>query len=760
MIIIGYYKSNLYKFILIILLLIIFSISQCEIFEKKRKGSKILNKKFYNFNMTNVNSFYHKVAVSALIKSKAKKVLKQLPKVEEIIFWQCSNEAKKLNDLAKCVVSLFNIRDRLIKEGKLNPLNLSENKNYNKEKEFILSPKYNKLNIRKIHKKIKVYNTTKFNLIKKEYNNIKEQLYRIKNPIEVHEINRLKHLKKVEIKNEFYKRMRVKKSINSFNQTYNDIFIDEDFLQQIKLLKEKEKSLPPHLRNLKRLERFNKMSEHVDKYIQRMNRHNEEIISKYNTQLKLKMKDNNYINKENQNVFNKIMDIVNDLLLQKQKFSFLSPRIFNIIPPCKNGNTNKCNNKKRLLSPTIFSFHEDDGYLNIPSLMKSIVDNDMEQNQWLNLILEISGASTALQKTIDKLNPQIEAMENKIFPAIVNIEKMDYIYSQTLKMYNKKQLYEMNEDGYTFLSSDQLKLLNNNDKDLKIISKIESMSRKDLEKRLENEIRNLAKIGDNNIDYNYLWNQIFNNNKRQKRQLEVGSPGREDPEASEGEGREPFVNLKPFAFFNRIGEPVTLEAATLSPHAFISEILSPEALTVQTLSPRAFVATVLSPSALVARILSPGFFRAEVLSPRALTAWVLSPDFLLVEVLTPKFIEPRILSPEYLQIQILSPTFISPRVLSQEGVAVLVLSPNILSPNILSRESLIVEVLSPHILGGHEHTESGESAEGEITGEHHTENHVPHGHHSEFHPIHIHTYPFSHQQIPHAPSHIITGSHI
>uniref|UniRef100_A0A0N5BNJ4 Exported protein n=1 Tax=Strongyloides papillosus TaxID=174720 RepID=A0A0N5BNJ4_STREA len=749
-------KSNLYKFTIIIVLWFstIVSFSHCVLFDKVGKGNKMMDKKLYNFNMTNVNSFYHKAAISALIKSKVRKILKELPKVEEIIFWQCSKEAKKLNDLAKCAVTVFNVRDRLIDK---NTFNQPKNKKYYGKKEIIYTANYSTLNIKKIKNGVKVFNTTNYNILKNRYN-IRKKVFNKMKPIQTYNKNDLKYLKKIEIKNEFYKYRRVKKSIDYFKNNSNNVVINEEFLRQMEQLRQKEKNLPIHLRNLKRLERFNKMSEHVDKYVKRMNKHNEETISAYNNPMKIKMKKLNGIYKESQGFLDSVMEIVNDLLLQKHKFSFLSPRIFNIMPPCKNTDGEKCNNNKRLLSPTIFSFHEEDGYWAIPSLMKSVIDNDIEQNQWLNLILEISGASRALQKAVDQLKPQIEEMENKIFPSIINAERMEHKYNQVLKMHNKEQLNEMEEDGYTFLRQDQLSSLDNKIVNFPITPEILSMTKDDLETRLESVIRQLAILNNADNHYNDIWDKLFNNGSRQKRQTEQ-APSTEDPEAKDEGKHNPFVTLEPFAFFNRIGEPVTLEIVTLSPHAFISEILSPEALTVQTLNPRAFVATVLSPNALIARILSPGFFRAEILSPRALTAWVLSPDFLFVEVLSPKFIEPRILSPEYLQIQILSPTFISPRVLSQEGLGVLVLSPNILSPNVLSRESLIVEILSPHILGGHEHTESGESAEGEFTGEHHTVDHVPHGHHSEFHAVHIHTYPFSHREIPHAPTHTDPENH-
>uniref|UniRef100_A0A0N4ZSB9 Exported protein n=1 Tax=Parastrongyloides trichosuri TaxID=131310 RepID=A0A0N4ZSB9_PARTI len=737
-------KPKLYNLQLLLLLffLTIIHISQCELLNRHPKESAKMNKEFYNFNLSNVNNYFHKAAISALIKSKAKKILKDLPKVEEVVFWQCTKEAKKLNHLAKCAVSLFNIRDRVRAEQKdILPL---KNKTTVEKRKNIFTSTFNEIKYdNDIRENKKILRTTMYN-ITLEHNHVKRKFHRIRRPNSNYREEKYNKLKKVEIKNELFRRRRVKKETNYIDINQDNHVIDEDFINEIEMARKKEQYLPQHLNNLKRLERFTKMSEYVDKYVERMNKHNEDMITKLYNPLKFKMKKLNNEDKYNQGFFDKIIDIVNDLLQKKQKFSFLSPQLFNIIPPCGS----KCKQKNKLLSPSIFSFHEEDGYLTLPNIMKSAINNDIEQNQWLNLLLEVSGASNALQKAVDKLMPQIIEMENKIFPAIVNAERIEYKYKNMLKMYDREQLESMKTNGYTFLREDQLKAMHW--ENLPIISQLPSMTKNDLEMRLEHGIKQLASLEDNpNNQYNTFLKKI--NKHRIKRQGETGATATEDPEAEGTEEHEVFVTLEPFAFFNRIGEPVSMEIITLSPHAFILELLSPETLTVQTLSPRAFIATILSPNALVARILSPGFFRAEILSPRALTAWVLSPDFLFVEILSPKFIEPRILSPEYLQVQVLSPTFISPRVLSQEGMGILVLSPNILSPNILSRESLIVEILSPHIFGGHEHTESGESAEGEFTGEHHVEGHRPHGHHSEFHPIHIHTYPFSHKQIPHSP---------
>uniref|UniRef100_A0A0N5B4W5 Uncharacterized protein n=1 Tax=Strongyloides papillosus TaxID=174720 RepID=A0A0N5B4W5_STREA len=533
--------------------------------------------------------------------------------------------------------------------------------------------------------------------------------------------------------------------------------------------------LPLNLKNLKRIENYKKMAQRIKSYIENVKKNNEETLSALNTPLFYRPVDDYSLN-HSEDIFTlleKLTTNLEDILLRNSKMSLFSPNFFNILPSCTNSN---CKEKGKLFSPTLFSFYQNDGFLSLPTILKNIMYNDEEENKWLNFIFDVTGASKTLNKAIDLLAPMIDEMEQRIYPAFVEFEKIESQYRMMSEMYDEKQLEEIKNNGYTFLYEDQLRVIYNNSKSDKLnlsIDKIKNMTRHELEERIERDIRKIASIDEDKKSSDYIdkYEEIVKINKqkrpwfRKKRGINnrrgkkirqrttTQRPRRttteEDPAAEEAEKFEIFNTLQPFAFFNRINEPVILEIQTLSPHAFILELFSPEIIVETNLSPRAFIATILTPNILVARILQPAAFRMEVLSPRILTAWVLSPEFLLLEVLSPHILDPKVLSPEYLKIVVLSPTLISPRVLSQEGLGVLVLSPNILSPNLYSRESLIVEILSPHFLGGQEHTESGESDEGEIDGEHKPGHKEGHGHHSEFHFIHIHTYPFTHLQIPH-----------
>uniref|UniRef100_A0AC34Q6R8 Uncharacterized protein n=1 Tax=Panagrolaimus sp. JU765 TaxID=591449 RepID=A0AC34Q6R8_9BILA len=430
----------------------------------------------------------------------------------------------------------------------------------------------------------------------------------------------------------------------------------------------------------------------------------------------------------------------------KDRFSFFSPQILPILPGVGKG-------KKHLFSPTLFSFHEKDGLFSLPNVFKSLKMNDNDEKEWLETTLMLTGASKTLEQVVRKLEPQIKDMEEKIYPAIRDLEKIDKNWRRVKRSYTKEQQMDIKKNGYAFLEPEQLELLYNNKYGRKLDLNIEEYKKLDKEgrkQRIDDDIRKLAEI-----DEDKMAQQI----SRTKRQ----SHGASEPpgHGNETEHHHGLITMQPWAFSTKVGEGAALEAVTLSPHAFIADIISPEALSIHTLSPRAFIAAILSPDALVSRVLSPAAFRSEVLSPRALTSFILTPEALLAEVLAPKLLEARVLSPEALIVEVLSPSLIVPRIMSDELGAVLVLSPSVLSPNILSRHVLTVEVLSPHILGGdHEH-EEGEHEEGEHEEEHeegheedeHSESHGHEGQHSEDHAHEEHANVAEHGQAEHGVTH-------
>uniref|UniRef100_A0A914XU98 Uncharacterized protein n=1 Tax=Panagrolaimus superbus TaxID=310955 RepID=A0A914XU98_9BILA len=412
-----------------------------------------------------------------------------------------------------------------------------------------------------------------------------------------------------------------------------------------------------------------------------------------------------------ENVFEALESVVGTAAA-KSKYSFLSPRLFSILP-------SESDKRKHLLSPSLFSFHENDGFFSLPTLMKKFNFDNKSENEWVETLLEISGASKTLENLVKKMAPEMKTMNERVFPTVLELERMDKNWEKVVSSYSNEQKADISDKGYAFLEPEQLQLVySGKDKSkLKInLNAYSKLSKDQRQKPIDDDIRRLAKLNPDD--------DIHRHRQRHRRQIVV-HPDNGEVTVGNNTGHHDYsqevpgdhssiphiITLSPWAGGYRIGQGFAFEVVTLSPHAFFGEIMMPAAIGITTLGPRAFIAAILSPNAIISRIISPQAFTAEILSPRALTAYILSPEALVAEVLTPKFLEARVLSPEALIIQVLSPSFLSPRIASPEAGALLILSPSILSPRIKSGHTLTVEILSPHILGGghssHEDAEQG-----------------------------------------------------
>uniref|UniRef100_A0A0K0E2Z5 BPI2 domain-containing protein n=1 Tax=Strongyloides stercoralis TaxID=6248 RepID=A0A0K0E2Z5_STRER len=606
-----------------------------------------IESKKYIFDLTKINNFFHLTSIKTFLKSKARSMLKSLPIEESVIFNICMKDAKILKDLAKCVG------------------NVIKTKNYYKSKNN------KKNNIKKL--KMKPIRRIK-NVIKKH-----KRIRRPKNCIFCKMLK--KHLTKS-------KQITVRKK-----REYN-IFNDK-----IHKTTEYNNELPYYLKKLNLIKEYGIMQEKVQKYISKISQKNGKILNELNYSIKYKFfpKENDSSN----DVLSKITTILNNYISQKQKYSIFSPRLFNLFPSCK---SNNCKNDK-FLSPTIFSFHNKDGFLSIPEILKSTSLSNNEINHWINILIDVSGAGKIVNKTIDDLNEKIKEMKDIIYPNIIAIENKERIVKKFKEIITNEQKHDYIHNGYSFLNKEQIDILfekKHFKEENERLTKLSFLSKDKLEELLENSILNLA---ENNDKFN-KWTNInldsFNieNKKFRSKREEENKNGEKNNEKNEHDDDNHISILKPNAFSTIINEPTFIDITILSPKAFITEIASPEAASLQLLDPQAFVAAILSPNALFARILRPGFFRTEILSPSAINTWVLSPDIFMAEVLSPKIFEAKILSPQYMFLEVLSPGLLSPNILSSDENGIVVLSPKILSPLIESNEKMIIEILSPHILSG------------------------------------------------------------
>uniref|UniRef100_A0A7E4UZ59 VWFA domain-containing protein n=1 Tax=Panagrellus redivivus TaxID=6233 RepID=A0A7E4UZ59_PANRE len=472
---------------------------------------------------------------------------------------------------------------------------------------------------------------------------------------------------------------------------YKDLQPIKDFYEEKIRVKRDTSPKFKYLADLDKLHVYTRLLQKCKSYMERVNGDNTEFIRKKRSPVRYQMTEDASTRQPFDDFFN-ILSKISDT-----NIALLSPRVLSFWPSKR---------KPNLMSPSLLSF-EDDGVLSIPQILRTLQANDNEKHELLELLLELSGAGPKLTNVVSNILPHLEHMEQKVYPAILEMEQLERKFAYVKETLSFAQQEQLRLTGYAHLQPEQMALIYESsmlDGFGDVVEQSADLSTVEREKKLESDIRQLATLEVN-----------LNQNARFKRQEQ---PGGTNP----SEELWPALNvLRPWAFLNRINEGVVLEAIILSPHAFFTELAVPEVLNTDILSPRAFQPAILSPAALLSRVLSPLAFGAEVLSPRALVAYVLSPEAFTAEVLSPQFMEAHILSPEAFGVQILSPNIMGPRIASPEANSILVLSPNILSPRILSGERMLIEILSPHILGGEETEEEEESNL-------HNENELPEAH--------------------------------
>uniref|UniRef100_A0A914DFL3 Uncharacterized protein n=1 Tax=Acrobeloides nanus TaxID=290746 RepID=A0A914DFL3_9BILA len=697
-------------------------------------------KQYFQLNLDRLDDYWHRAAVMTLLKAKAKYLLStELPFVEKFIYKKCEEEAKTPVSLAKCVVSLINARYRIeepekdfkpwglnfrevFRTGKLlsatrtyrpldapiKPVNMSSLELNQKRKESVKfkstsEEKLEGLDARKYktnHEKVLVSST-------KYARNFFDK------PIPAREIyeniQNEGSLRKKPPKNWLIEKINKNIVLANESTTYRDLA-----RRKKRMTVSFEKHNPnsstkwKNLENLKKVQKYMKMVKYCSAYMKKISAANSNFLK--STKFPVQYETSNV---KNLTILEEVLNLINQFTGSKsQKFSFLSPRIMSILP--------SKSRKSQILSPDLLSFHRD-GLFSWPEIFQTMTGEQLEHSEWIDLLMDLSGASKALESAIQHLEPDIKYMKEEMYPAVLELEKMEQNWELVQNNYTPEQKQALKKYGYTFLEPNQIPLIYSG----RYAPKLElnyadyaNMSPEEREKRLESDIRKLAKL-ENNAGLKWPPNFTYQNN-RVKRESQNETIDDEDSNDvfSSGHVHHGFHTLGPGAFTAKIGQGVALEVITLSPYAFYTEILFPEALIVNTLSPRAFVPSILSPGALISRILSPGAFRAEILSPRALQAWVLSPEALIAEVLSPKFLEAKILSPNALMFEVLSPSILKARVMSPEGYSFFVLNPGILSPRIMSEHIMIVEVLSPHILGGGDTSHEEEEEEHKESGHH------------------------------------------
>uniref|UniRef100_A0A914ZCI3 Uncharacterized protein n=1 Tax=Parascaris univalens TaxID=6257 RepID=A0A914ZCI3_PARUN len=232
----------------------------------------------------------------------------------------------------------------------------------------------------------------------------------------------------------------------------------------------------------------------INEYIKRMNQENSRFLHEINVPMESKFET---IEDANQNeMLNDIVAMIN--AFQKTgndgpSISIMSPRLFSIIPGASK--------RPQLLSPTLLSFQKD-GFFSMPDLFDMATSRKSDAAQLVDLIVELSGAATVLNKLYEKLQPQIKQVKEVHLPTIREFERQEQNWQKVIDSYSEKQKLDLKKRGYAHLAPEQLQLIY--DKPIGVLRGIDvnwtqyaNMSDAQREQRLEASIRELATFDEN-----------------------------------------------------------------------------------------------------------------------------------------------------------------------------------------------------------------------------------------------------------------------
>ncbi|CAD5227685.1 unnamed protein product [Bursaphelenchus xylophilus] len=670
---------------------------------------------YLDLNLDKLNDFWHRNAVMALLRVKANSLKRQLPSTERIVYDQCAREAQNPPTLAACVVGLLNSRD-------------NQSQNYaSPQKSTDLFSSMKSL-FHEVFPSPTLGVATddgkgKLNLNAENPSDNPPEI-----PIESQENEPDPDL--VKIINDL--RVEQQKQLTVFNKA-----------------KTREKrSLPPALSNLQKIRNYISTVEKCNKYANEVNNVNSEYFRRAGLKMEFSVKE-----PEKLGFLDEIVKMINDGMRNNSKISVLSPRLL----PLFSGKR-----RPHLLSPNLFSFQPNDGVLSLPDIFKFLSIGRNETNEWLETLMQLSGASDALEKSVKELEPKMQSLERDVYPKIVELQRWESQWRKVEDEMDDQQKMHLTNEGYTFLNHNQMKRIYSSPLAPKLDESTfmnAHLTAAQKEYRLEQDIRALAKYSQPKAP-------------RRKKRERIDTTKLEAEEFTIGEGHHDLII---FHENNTVGNvavtswPLILEQncseknctgfqfstaalfnSTTPPKQYIQRATpirpvntgdhvklhdehqshgsksstSEESLKehskseshhekeskeseeeedeelpkFETLKPFAFGAKVNKGVVLEGLTLSPFAFWSEILQPEALNFQVLSPRAFIPSILSPSALMARVLSPAAFRAEILSPRALHAWVLTPEALIAEVLSPKALEVRVLSPEALIIQILSPNAL--------------------------------------------------------------
>lgn len=123
-----------------------------------------------------------------------------------------------------------------------------------------------------------------------------------------------------------------------------------------------------------------------------------------------------------------------------RRLSIFSPRLFSVTAPSGRSLPDKDDFLSKLLSPHLFSLSPNDGLFSLPDLFG--LDKTIGTDRWMNGVLALSGAGSAIRKVLEELAEEKKRLEEQIFPMVVELEKKDRLWRDMLDDAQRRHMAE------------------------------------------------------------------------------------------------------------------------------------------------------------------------------------------------------------------------------------------------------------------------------------------------------------------------------
>jgi hypothetical protein len=209
----------------------------------------------------------------------------------------------------------------------------------------------------------------------------------------------------------------------------------------------------PNIQNLRKIESFFAKSDFCRQYYSRLQNNNERYLHRFTKNVKYDVKTEadfvGQITAELDKIFSSA---------KFGKLSIASPKILSLLPDH--------GKRPNLLSPSLLSFHNN-GLFSMPELLKYAASDDREVLNWLEFLMEVSGAGKQLKQLLTAIEGETTKVNKELYPKISQIQRWEKEWSRVVNRQNRRQKKELGEYGYTFLNEQQARRMFNGDKSKK-----------------------------------------------------------------------------------------------------------------------------------------------------------------------------------------------------------------------------------------------------------------------------------------------------